>query len=122
MFIFCCIDDKNFPGVEEKSREVQSNTGATLTCIVTGLTLAFDSVGWKKGAEYVTTLSDYDTNYVLSKGSLEGNSQTTTLEVIDAGVTDTDYFCVFTSNEHGETSKETSVKLDTFRKFFYSSF
>ena len=89
---------------------------------MTGLTLALDSVGWQKGADDVTTLSDYDTNYVLSKGSLEGNSQTTTLEIIDAGVTDTDYFCVVTSNEHGETGKETTVKLDTFRKFFYSSF
>ena len=89
---------------------------------MTGLTLALDSVGWKKGAEYVTTLSDYDTNYILLEGNLEGNTQTTTLEVIDAGVTDTDYFCVVTSNEHGETSKETSVKLDTFRKFFIVHF
>ena len=93
-----------------------------MTCIVTGLILALDSVGWKKGADDVTTLSDYDTNYVLLQGNLEGNTQTTTLEIIDAGVTDTDYFCIVTSNEHGETSKETSVKLDTFRKFFYSSF
>ena len=93
-----------------------------MTCIVTGLTLALDYVGWKKGADDVTTLSDYGTNYVLLEGNLEGNSQTTTLEVIDAGVTDTDYFCVFTSNEHGETSKETSVKLDTFRKFFIVQF
>ena len=111
------IDIKLYPGVEEKSREVQSNTEATLTCIVTGLTQSLDAVVWKKGSDDVTTLSDYSSNYLLSEGSLVVNSQTTTLKVIDAGDTDTDYVCVVTSHEHGETNTETSVKLETFSEF-----
>ena len=64
----------------------------------------------KKDNVDITTLSDYSSNYVLSKGSVVGISQTTTLKVIDAGLTDTDYACVVTSDEHGEMNKETSVK------------
>ena len=77
------IDIKLYPGVDEKSKEVQSNKGATLTCIVNGLTQSLDAVVWKKDNVDVTTLSDYSSNYVLSKGSVVGNSQTTTLKVID---------------------------------------
>ena len=115
--LFFFIDIKLYPGVEEKSIEVQSNTEATLTCIVTGLTRSLDAVVWKKGAENVTTLPDYSSNYILSKGSVVGNSQTTTLQVNDVGDTDTDYVCVVTSDEYGETEKETIVKLETFSEF-----
>ena len=110
---FFFIDIKLHPGVEEKSREVQSNTEATLTCIVTGLTQILDAVVWKKDTVDVTSLSDY----VFSEGSLLGNSQTTTLKVNDVGNTDTDYVCVVTSDEYGETEKETIVKLETFSEF-----
>ena len=110
-------DIKVYPGVDEKSREVQSNTWATLTCIVNGLTQSLDAVVWKKDNVGVTTLSDYSSNYVLSEGSLVGNSQTTTLKVNDVGNTDTDYVCVVTSDEYGETEKETIVKLETFSEF-----
>ena len=115
--LFLYIDIKLYPGVEDKSREVQSNTEAILTCIVTGLTQTLDAVVWKKGSDDVTTLSDYSSNYILSKGSLIGNSQTTTLKVNDVGNTDTDYVCVVNSNEHGEIDTETSVKLETFSEF-----
>ena len=115
------IDIKLYPGVDEKSKEVQSNTGATLTCILNGLTQSLDAVLWKKDNVDVTTLSDYSSNYVLSKGSVVGNSQTTTLKIIDAGLTDTDYACVVTSDEHGERNKETSVKLETFGEIFYNT-
>ena len=111
--LFFFIDIILYPGVEEKSREVQSNTEATLTCIVNGLTKSLEAVVWKKGADDVTTLSDY----VFSEGSLVGNSQTTTLKVNDVGNTDTDYVCVVTSDEYGETEKETIVKLETFSEF-----
>ena len=111
------IDIKLHPGVEEKSREVQSNTEATLTCIVTGLTQILDAVVWKKDTVDVTSLPDYSSNYVLSEGSLVGNSQTTTLKVNDVGNTDTDYVCVVTSNEYGEIEKETIVKLVTLSEF-----
>ena len=107
------------PGVDEKSRAVQLNTGATLSCIVNGLTQSLDAVVWKKDNVDVTTLSDYSTNYVLTKGSVVGNSQATTLKVIDAGLTDTDYVCVVTSDEHGETNKERNVKLETFGEFLF---
>ena len=82
-----------------------------------GLTRALDSVAWNKGAVDVTTLPDYSSNYVLSDGNLVGTSQTISLQVIDAGLTDTDYFCVVTSNEHGQTNMETSVRLETFSEF-----
>ena len=114
---FFFIDIKLHPGVEEKSREVQSNTEATLTCIVTGLTKSLEAVVWKKGAVDVTTLPDYSSNYVLSEGSLVGNSQTTTLKVNDVGNTDTEYVCVVTSDEYLETEKETIVKLEIFSEF-----
>ena len=117
--ILSYIDIQLQPGVDEKSREVQSNTGATLTCIVNGLTQSLDAVAWKKGTDDVTTLSDYSFNYLLSKASVIGNSQTTTLKVIDAGLSDTDYYCVVTSVENGETNKETKVKLETFSEFLW---
>ena len=113
------IDIKLCPGVDEKSKEVQSNKVATLTCIVNGLTQSLDAVVWKKDNVDVTTLSDYSSNYVLFKESIVGNSQTTTLKVIDAGLTDIDYACVVTSDEHGETNKETIVKLETFSEFCF---
>ena len=92
-----------------------------MTCIVKGLTQSLDAVVWKKDNVDVTTLSDYSSNYVLSKGSVVENSQTTTLKVIDAGLTDTDYACFVTSDEHGEGNKETSVKLETFGEIFYNT-
>ena len=84
---------------------------------MTGLTQSLEAVVWKKGADDVTTLPDYYSNYVFSEGSLVGNSQTTTLKVNDVGNADTDYVCVVTSDEYGETEKETIVKLETFSEF-----
>ena len=117
--LFFYIDIKLYPGVDEKSSEVQSNMGATLTCIVTGLTQSLEAVVWKKDTVDITTLSDYSSNYILSKGSVVGNSQTTTLKVNDVGNADTDYVCVITSDEYGETEKKTIVKLGTFSEFLY---
>ena len=111
------IDIQLHPGVEQKSREVQSNTRATLTCIVNGLTQKLDDVVWKKGAVDVTTVLDYSSSYVLSYGNVVGNSQTTTLQVMDAGRTDTDYVCVVTSKEQGQTNRETNIRQKIFSKF-----
>ena len=99
------------------SKEVQANTEATLSCVVTGLTQVLDTVVWKKGDVDVTTLDDFDTNYVKDDGILNGNSQKTTLQVKDVGNTDTDYKCIVTSDEHGQTDVERTVKMDVFSEF-----
>ena len=104
--------------VTSTGKEVQANNGATLSCVVTGLTQVLDNVVWKKGDVDVTTLTDYASKYVLVDGDLNGNSQTTTLQVLDVGVTDADYKCVVTSNEHGETDYETTVDMDVFSELF----
>ena len=75
---------------------------------------------WKKDDVDVKTLADYATNYVLVDGNLNGNSQTTTLQVLDVGDTDTDYKCAVTSNEHDQTDYETTVEMDVFSEFFLS--
>ena len=106
------------PDVVVTSKEVLANNGAALSCVVTGLTQVLDNVVWKKGAVDVKTLTDYASNYVLVDGDLNGNSQTTTLQVLDVGVTDSDYKCVVTSDEHGETDYETTVNMDVFSELF----
>ena len=108
------------PDVVETSKEVQANNGATLSCVVTGLTQVLDNVVWKKDDVDVKTLADYATNYVLVDGNLNGNSQTTTLQVLDVGDTDTDYKCAVTSDEHDKTDYETTVEMDVFSEFFLS--
>ena len=95
-----------------------------MTCIIHGLTQELDSVVWKRGSEDITSLSNVYSNYVFSEGSLEQNTQTTTLTVIDAGHTNTDYVCVVTSNEHRKINIKTIVKLEIFSEYFilYSTF
>ena len=100
------------------SKEVLANSGATLSCVVSGLTRVLENVVWKKGNADVTTLTDYVSNYVEVDGILNVNSQTTTLQITDVGDTDTDYKCVVTSDEHGKTDNETTVEMDVFSEFF----
>ena len=105
------------PDVVGKSKEVQANKEATLSCVVSGLTRVLENVVWKKGNADVTTLTDYASNYVEDDGILNGNSQLTTLQVRDVGNTDTDYKCIVTSDEHGQTDVERTVKMDVFSEF-----
>ena len=107
------------PDVVVTSKEVEANNGATLSCVVTGLTHVLDTVMWKKDDVNITTLTDYASNYVEVDGILNGNSQTTTLQIIDVGNTDTGYKCSVTSDEHSETHYETTVDMDVFSEFFF---
>ena len=96
------------------SKEVEENTDATISCIVSGITKKLDSVSWTKGGTDVTTLSE-DNSYVVSAGTYGSNSQTTTLTVKAAANTaDSTYTCVITSNEWVETDKETVATLNVF--------
>ena len=85
---------------------------ATLSCVVGGLTHELESVVWKRGGDDVKTLGD---NYVQVDGSINGTSQTTTLQVKDVGVTDTDYKCIVKANVT-HVDVETTVTLAVFSK------
>ena len=70
---------------------------------------------WKKDGTDVTTLSG--SNYVVSPGTYDSNSQTTTLTVkAAANAADSTYTCVITSDEWRVSNKETNVILNVFGK------
>ena len=76
---------------------------------------------WEKGGIDVTTWLESD--YVMSPGTYDSNSQTTTLTVKHvANTEDSVYTCVITSNEWLLTNMETTVILDVFGGiiFFFS--
>ena len=94
---------------------METATDATISCIITGITEQLDTVVWTKDGTDVTTLSA--DNYVVSPGTYDSNSQTTTLTVKAAANTaDSTYTCVITSQEHQETNKPTTVILNVFGK------
>ena len=65
----------------------------------------------------MTTLSE--TDYVVSDGNYDSNSQTTTLTVKAAANTDdVSYTCDIRSDEWLQTNKETTVELEVFSKAF----
>ena len=98
------------------SKEVESETDATISCVITGITQELDGVVWKKDGTDVTTLSG--SNYVVSPGSYGSNSQTTTLTVkAVANTADSTYTCVITSDEWEKTNQETNVALELFCKY-----
>ena len=51
------------------SKEVESGTDATISCVVTGITQQLDSVVWKKGGTSVNTFSE--TNLVATDQSID---------------------------------------------------
>jgi hypothetical protein len=82
---------------------------------VTGITRQLDNVVWRKEGSNVASLSA--TDYIVSPGSYDSNSQTTTLTVkAAANKADTTYTCDVTSNEWEITNRETSVALNVFGK------
>ena len=100
------------------SKEVESESDATISCVITGITQELDGVEWKKDGTDVTTLSG--SNYVVSPGTYDSNSQTTTLTVKAAANTaDSTYTCVITSDEWELTNSENTVALDVFGKSNY---
>ena len=99
--------------VEATNQEVESGVDASISCVVTGITKKLDAVIWNKDGTDVTSLPG--SNYVVSPGTYDSNSQTTTLTVKAAANTaDSTYTCVITSDEWQETLKETTVALNVF--------
>ena len=97
------------------NKEVLTETDATISCIISGITQKLDAVVWRKDGTDVTSLSG--SNYIVSAGTYGSNSQTTTLTVKAAANTaDSTYTCAITSNEHQEINKPTTVRLNVFGK------
>ena len=103
--------------MQATNKEVETGTDATVSCIITGIGQQLNGVVWKKDGTDVTTLPG--SNYVVSPGTYDSNSQTTTLTVKAAANTaDSTYTCVITSYEWLQTNKETTVNLEVFSKEF----
>ena len=98
------------------NQEQLEGTEAKVPCIVTGLTKTLDDVKWEKPDG--TLITSGNNNFVIDKGSLEANSQTTILTVPAAANTqDTTFNCVISSREHRKTDDSTSVTLKVFSKY-----
>ena len=104
-----------FSEVQPINKEVESGTDTAISCIISGITKQLDTVVWTKDGTDVTTLSGG--NFVVSPGTYDSNSQTTTLTVKAAANTaDSTYTCAITSNEWLVTNQLTNVLLDVFGK------
>ena len=104
-------------GVEAKGSEVLTNTQATISCIVNGLTKQLDTVTWEKPSGVGIT-HDVD-GFLIEVGTfVEGTKSQTTVLTIPAAqnTADSVYTCVITSAEHGQTSHKTDVNSNIFSK------
>ena len=107
------------PDVVPTNKEVESETDATISCLVSGISKRLDAVFWTKDGTDVTTLTE-DNSYVVSAGTYSSNSQTTTLTVKAAvNTADSTYSCTVDSSEWEITNKETAVVLNVFGKKNY---
>ena len=99
------------------NKEQLKGTKAMISCTVTGLTEALDTVKWTKSDDSPITSGTED--FTIDLGSYSGGTQTTTLTV---PTTETDqdktYKCLIESSEHGEKDKSTTVNLKIFSKQF----
>ena len=101
--------------MQPTDKESKAGTEATISCIISGISQKLNNVAWKKDGTDVTSLSA--DNYVVSPGTYDSNSQTTTLTVKAAANTaDSTYTCVITSDEWLVSNRETDVVLDVFGK------
>ena len=101
------------------NKEQLAFTQATISCIVTGLADSLDSVGWLREGDYMPIISGQD-DYIIDKGVLENNSQTTTLTVgRSQNNQDTTYTCVITSIKsiEGVVVNTAVVNLKVFSKY-----
>ena len=97
------------------NKEQLTGTIARISCTVTGLTEELGLTKW-------TTSEDVDVTslegYTVVPGSLEVDTQTTTLTVpADKNNNDATYWCVITSTEHGVTEQKTEVSSKVFSKY-----
>ena len=107
--------------VEAKNSEVLTNTQATISCVVSGITQQLNTVTWQKPGGTDTITHDVD-GYLIEVGTYDSGtkSQTTILTIpADKNIADSVYTCVITSDEHGKSSNPTSVNSNVFSKFFF---
>ena len=103
--------------MQPTNKEVETGTETSISCIITGITKQLDTVVWTKDGTDVTVLSA--DNYVVSPGTYDSNSQTTTLRVKAAvNTADSTYTCVITSDEWLISDKATDVILHVYGKDF----
>ena len=109
-------------GVEAKGSEVLTNTQATISCVVNGLTKQLDTVTWEKPGDVGITHNVE--GFLIEEGTfVEGTKSQTTVLTIPAAqnTADSVYTCVITSAEHGQTSHKTDVNSNVFSKSKLSS-
>ena len=106
--------------VEAKHSEVLKGTQSTISCVVTGLTKALDTVVWEKpssGGAITNNVEDYKIEVGTYQES--SHSQTTILTVpAAANSADAVFTCVVTSDEHKKTAHKTDVKSNVFSECF----
>ena len=100
------------------NKEVEANTEAVISCVISGITTTLDSVSWTDSSEGPLTNGS---DYITSDGSYDdtSNSQTTTLTVkAGTNTADATFSCVVTSAEWSETVTDfkTEVTLNVFGK------
>ena len=100
------------------NQEQLTDTEATISCVVSGLTKALNGVTWKtSGGVDVTTGK---AGFTSKAGDFVAGtkSQTTTLTVAgDQNKKDETYECIVSSTEHGVTDQSTTVHLKVFSKY-----
>ena len=98
------------------NKEVLSGTTAEISCNVTGLTAALQTVKWEKsdGTDVTSDLS----GYTFKAGIFDDGSQTTTLTVAgELNTVDSTYNCLITpATQDNATKVSTEVTLDIFSK------
>ena len=105
--------------VEAKNSEVLTNTQATISCVVSGITQQLNTVTWQKPGGTDTITHNVD-GYLIEVGTYDsGTKSQTTILTIPAvkNKADSAYTCVITSDEHGKSADPTSVNSNVFSKF-----
>ena len=98
------------------NKEQLAGTEGLISCRVTGLTRKLDSVKWTTSNN--EAIVSGQEGYTVVPGSLEVDTQTTTLTVpADKNNNDATYWCVITSTEHGVTEQKTEVTSKVFSKY-----
>ena len=104
--------------MEAKHSEVLKGTGATISCVVSGLTKKLDGVAWQKPDGTAITDGGQD-GYAIDQGTYEDHKQTTILTVpAAADRADSVFTCVISSDEHVKSEDKTNVQLNVFSKSF----
>ena len=107
-------------GIAVTNKEVEKDTDATLTCTVSGLSVAA-TIEWRS-VSGGSNLADDATNYDVGGAGFDilSNSQQSILSVkAVANTADDTFYCVVTSTEWAKPNEETPVVLDVFGMFYY---